>query len=124
MDRDQDVYRIIGQLEANIQSILSNDKDCRIRRDSEQEKILVAIDAFKQEIANRFNTKYDQKDGEAVEGEITSIKGVLNLDNSANVKRNVGFLNSMLNSGVFWYSVVTIIGVLVLSVSRITPWLK
>ena len=112
MERDTDIYRIIGQLEATITGIVNADKDCRMQRGKDHDAILSLISNLKKEI----ELKYDKSEAIKMSSEIDKLRDVLNLDNSDNVKNNLSTMNKVI-AGVI--GIIAIIGFIVSIVSLV-----
>ena len=120
MERDNDIYRIIGQLEATITNIVNADKDCRARQTKEHDQIFDLISELRKEIAdskafvivkindqyslltNQLDTKCTKEEATKIAtnlaADITKIKEVLNLDNSNTIKNNLGIVNNAITT--------------------------
>jgi hypothetical protein len=104
MERDIDLYRIIGQIESTVSSILENHRSCKETQKSEREKLFDLIDRLKSEI----RLKADKK-------ELDNLKDILNLDNSKVIKKNINILSQLVNIG----ATITIITAIIFWITKV-----
>jgi hypothetical protein len=137
IDRDFDIIRIIGQLEANINAIISTSSECRQRQQSEQDKIYKLFRELKDDLISQRDfinvrvateseilrtlilLKYDIESANKLIKEIDNIKDILGLDNTDKVKKNWYVMNSIMNYILYTIAGIGLLISMILAVNRI-----
>ena len=92
--RDLDIFRIIGQLETNIQNLQRTHIECREERKKDIEDIRIKLIELREELIKRIDLKVDIKTLLEIEKELKHLQEVLGLDRSGEVKRSLSIMNA------------------------------
>lgn len=137
IERGIDIYRIMGQLESSINSIISQDREFRIRQQNAQDKIYRLIHGLKDDISAQrdfiyckvdqeskhlkelIDLKFDIESATMILKEIDNIKGILGIDNSNKVKRNWKAMNNLMNYILYSIGAIGLISTILFSLIRL-----
>ena len=92
--RDLDIFRIIGQLETNIQNLQRTHIECREERKKDIEDIRKKLIELREELIKSIDLKVDIKTLIEIEKELKHLQEVLGLDRSGEIKRSLNVMNA------------------------------